>query len=83
MLAYKLFSVSTVVPNFKVGLPCILNYMNNDLHDALCIFRLLSYYTFAYFGRISSPSSGGRIYICGKWYLLYCTVDCQLASLAR
>jgi hypothetical protein len=46
--------------------------MNNEQHDALYvyIFSLLSYHTFTCFGRISSPSSGGRMYICGKWYLV-------------
>jgi hypothetical protein len=53
-----------------LGWPRILNYMNNNQPDALFIFSLLSYYTSTCFGRISSPSSGGRMYICGKWYLL-------------
>jgi hypothetical protein len=52
-------------------------YMNNNQHDALFIFSLLSYHTSTCFGRISSPSSGGRMYICGKWYLLYFCVDCH------
>jgi hypothetical protein len=33
-------------------------YMNNNQHDALFIFSLLSYHTSTCFGRISSPSSG-------------------------
>jgi hypothetical protein len=55
--------------------------MNNNQHDALFIFSLLSYHTSTCFGRISCPSSGGRMYICGKWYLLYCRVDCHRACL--
>jgi hypothetical protein len=48
--------------------------MNNNQHDALFIFSLLSYHTSTCCGRISSPSSGGRMYtrICGSG-----TVDCQ------
>jgi hypothetical protein len=64
---------------FMLGWPNILNYMNNNQHGALFIFSLLSYYTSTRFGRIDGPSSGGRMYICGKLYLLYCTVDCQRA----
>jgi hypothetical protein len=54
-------------------------YINNNQHDALFILSLLSYHTSTSFGCISSPSSGGRMDICGKWYLLYCWVDCQRA----
>jgi hypothetical protein len=36
--------------------------MNNNQHDAIFIFSLLNYHTCTCFGRISSPSSGGRIY---------------------
>jgi hypothetical protein len=46
-----------------LGLPCILNYANNNQHDGLFIFSLLSYHTSTCFGRISSPSSGSRMYI--------------------
>jgi hypothetical protein len=42
--------------------PCILNYMNNNQHDALFIFSVLNYHTSTRFGRIGSPSSGGRMY---------------------
>jgi hypothetical protein len=49
--------------------------MNNNQHDALFIFSLLSYHTSTCLAHISSPSSGGRMYICGKWCLLYCWVD--------
>jgi hypothetical protein len=45
-------------------------YMNNNQHDTMFIFSLLSYHTSTCFGCISSPSSGGRIYVCGKWYHL-------------
>jgi hypothetical protein len=45
-------------------------YMNNNQHNALFIFSLLSYHTSTCFGRISSLSSGGRMYKCGKWHLL-------------
>jgi hypothetical protein len=65
--------------NLMLGWPCILNYRSNNQHDALFIFSLLSCHTSTCFGRISSPSSGGRMYICGKWYWLYCTVDCHRA----
>jgi hypothetical protein len=56
-----------------MGWPCISNYMNNNEHDALFIFSLLSYRTCTCFGSISSPSPWGRMYIrvCGKWYLVY------------
>jgi hypothetical protein len=55
---------------------------NNQL-DALFILSLLNYHISTCFGRISSPSSGGRMYIrvCGKWYLLYFWVDCPRAWL--
>jgi hypothetical protein len=36
--------------------------MNNNQHDALFIFSLLSYHTSTCLGRISSPSSRGRMY---------------------
>jgi hypothetical protein len=36
--------------------------MNNNQLDALFIFSLLSYHTSTCFGRISSPSSAGRMY---------------------
>jgi hypothetical protein len=42
------------------------SYMNKNHLDALLIFSLLSYYTSTCFGHISSPSSGGRMYIRGK-----------------
>jgi hypothetical protein len=66
---------------FMLGWLRILSYMNNNQHDALFIFNLLNYHSTC-FGHINSPSSGGRMYICGKWYLLYCTVECQRASFA-
>jgi hypothetical protein len=66
---------------FMLGWPCIMNCMNNNQLDALFIFSLLSYHTSTCFGRINSPSSGGRmyiyIYIYGKWYLLYFWIGCQ------
>jgi hypothetical protein len=65
--------------HFMLGLPCVSKYMNNNQHDALFIFNVLSYHTSACFGRISSPSSGGKTYIFGTWYMLYCTVDCHRA----
>jgi hypothetical protein len=37
-------------------------------HNVLFVCSLLSYHTATCFGHISSPSSGGRMYICGKWY---------------
>src|SRR5215510_14763406 len=57
------------------------SYMYNNQHDAPFFFGLLSYHTSTCFGRISSPSSGGRMYIFRKWYLLYFCVDCQRAWL--
>jgi hypothetical protein len=60
--------------NFMLGWPCISNYMNNNPLDALFIFISLSYHTSKCFGLISSPSSKGRMYKCGEWYLLYYTV---------
>jgi hypothetical protein len=64
-----------------LGWPCFMNYVCNNQHDALFILILLNYYTYTCLGRINSPSSGDRMYICGKWYLLYCAVDCQRAWL--
>jgi hypothetical protein len=64
--------LTTIFSNtdYMVGWPCILNYMNSNQQDALAIFSLLSYHTSTCFGRISSPSLGGRMCVCGKWYLL-------------
>jgi hypothetical protein len=62
-----------------LGRSCILNYMNNNQHDVLFIFSLLSYRASTCFGRISSPSWEGIIYLCGKWYLLHCWGDCHRA----
>jgi hypothetical protein len=64
---------------FMWGSPCILHYMNNNQLTALLMFSLLSYHTSICFGRISSPSSGGRTHICGKWYLLHFWVGCHSA----
>jgi hypothetical protein len=44
-------------------------YMNNNQHDALFIFSLLSCHSYTCFGHISSPTSGGRTYMWGKWYV--------------
>jgi hypothetical protein len=41
--------------------------MYNNEHDALFIRSLLNYHTSTCFGRISSPSSGGTMYI--QWNL--------------
>jgi hypothetical protein len=80
MLFLKYFNAGRkMFQYFMLGWPCSLNYINNNQLDALFIFSLLSYHTSTCFGRISSPSSGGRMYICGKGYLLYCTVDCHRA----
>jgi hypothetical protein len=54
--------------------------MNNNEHDALFIFSLLHYHSSTCFGRLTSLLSGGRMCICGKWYWLYCWVDCQQAD---
>jgi hypothetical protein len=64
--------------DFMLCWPCILDMNNNQL-DVLFVFTLLSYHTSTCFGRISSPSSGSRMYICGKWYLLCFWVDSQRA----
>jgi hypothetical protein len=48
---------------FYVRLTVQLELMNNNQLDALFIFSLLGYHTATCFGRISSPSSGGRMYI--------------------
>jgi hypothetical protein len=61
------FSVLLVSWPMKQAMYC----MYNNQIDALFNLSLLSYHTSTCFGRISSPSSGGRMYICGKWYLLY------------
>jgi hypothetical protein len=80
-LEYKARQYSNVPHRIILfGWPCPLNCMNNNQHDALFIFSLLSYRISTCFGRISSPSSGGRMYICGNWYLLYCSIDCQGAG---
>jgi hypothetical protein len=47
---------------FMLGWPCSLNYINNNRHDALFIFSLLSYRTSTCFGCKSSQLSGSRIY---------------------
>jgi hypothetical protein len=53
--------------SFMLGWPCALNYMNNNQHDALFIFSWIIYHhTSTCFVHISSPSSVGRMYICGK-----------------
>jgi hypothetical protein len=44
-----------------------MNYMYNNQLDALFILSLLNYYTSICFGRINSPSSGGRMY--NKYHL--------------
>jgi hypothetical protein len=79
----RLYSVEVWIVNnfqsFMLGWPCSMNFMNNNQLNALFIFSLLSYHTSKCFGRNSSPSSGGRMYICGKWYLLYYWTDCQQA----
>jgi hypothetical protein len=70
----KIFLPSNAIfRDFMLGWQCILNYMNSSQHGAPFISNLLSYHTSTCFGRIGSPSSGGRMYIlvCGKWYLLY------------
>jgi hypothetical protein len=46
-----------------LGWPCIMNYMYSNQLYALFIFSLLNYHTSIHFGHMSSPSSGGRIYI--------------------
>jgi hypothetical protein len=57
---------------------CYSNYvcMINQ-HDALFIFTLLNYHASTCSGPICSPSSGGRRYICGKWYLFCFLVVCR------
>jgi hypothetical protein len=65
--------------HFMLGWLCLSNYMNNNQLDALFIFSWLSYHTSTCCGRISSPSSAGRMYICGKWCLLYFWINCQRA----
>jgi hypothetical protein len=64
---------------FMLGWLCILNYMYNNQLDALFILSFMTYHTSTSFGNINSPSSGGRMYICGKWYWLCFWVDCQRA----
>jgi hypothetical protein len=78
LIVRRFLKVLEDVKFFMLGWPCSLNYMNNNQHNALFIFSLLSYHTSTCFRHISSPSTGGTMYICGKWYLLYGTVDCQL-----
>jgi hypothetical protein len=46
-----------------LGSPCNMNYMYNNQLDALFILSLLNYHTSMYFGRVNSPSSGGRMYV--------------------
>jgi hypothetical protein len=61
----------------------IQSHMNNNQHDAMYIFSLLRYHTSTCFGRTSSPSSGGRMYKCGKWYLLYSALGKSLCTYKR
>jgi hypothetical protein len=56
--------------------------MYNNQLDALFILGLLNYHTSTSMGIISSPSSGGRMYICGRWYLCY-TSELTLSGPAR
>jgi hypothetical protein len=42
-----------------LGIKQRCTYMNNNQHDELFVFTLLSYHISTCFGRISSPSSGG------------------------
>jgi hypothetical protein len=48
--------------------PCIC--ITNQC-DALYIFTSLGYHTATCFRLICGPSSGGRVYIRGKWYLFF------------
>jgi hypothetical protein len=57
--------------------------MYNNQIDALFIFGLLSYHTSTSFGRINSPSSAGKMYIRGKWYLLYSAFGKSLCTYNR
>jgi hypothetical protein len=59
------FCVSHYYTHFLVMLvwPCIMNYVYNNHLNALFILSLLNYHTSTYFGCISSPSSGARMYI--------------------
>jgi hypothetical protein len=43
-----------------------MDFMYNNQLDAPFILSLLNYHTSTCFRRINSPSSGGRMYICGK-----------------
>jgi hypothetical protein len=69
-----------------------LTYLSNNQLNALFICSLLGYHThlficsllgyhthFCAFQAYQCPSSGGNIYICGKWWLLYFRVDCKQA----
>jgi hypothetical protein len=50
-----------------LGEPCIMNCVYNNQLDALFILRLLIKVPLRVTG-INSPSSGGKVYVCSKWY---------------
>jgi hypothetical protein len=56
---------------FMLVVPCITKYRFNNQLDAQFVLSLLNYHTSTCFGHINSRSSGGWMYVCGKWYLLY------------
>jgi hypothetical protein len=58
----RIGTVHKLVPLFK-----LIRMSNNQL-DELYVFSLLSHYNSTCLERISSPSSGGIMYICGKWF---------------
>jgi hypothetical protein len=64
--------------HFMLGWPCIMNYVYNNQLDALFILSLLSYHTSTCFGRINSPSSGGRMYI--MWQIVLVILLCWLSA---
>jgi hypothetical protein len=79
VLSTDVFRSIFLCDKYSLNFSTIYEYMNNNQHDALFIFSLLSYQTSTSFRRISSPSSGVRTCICGKLHLLYFRVYCQRA----
>jgi hypothetical protein len=81
-LGAQLFHVDRWTEIFMLCWPCILIYpCNENQLYALFIPSLLCQSTSTCFGHISSPSSGGTLYIYNNWYVLCLLVECLLAGL--
>ena len=67
--------------NFMFCWPCLsIDPYNENQLDAPFILSLFRQSTSTCFGHICSPSSGGILYICNNWYVLWFSVDSLLAG---